>query len=107
MMNIDLTGKNALVCGATKGIGNATAILMAKLGANVTMVSRNESLLSRIIRDLDTSAGQVHDYIAADFTKPEDLREKLLEKVHEPKVFHILVNRMLSWVTIPIRLLRL
>lgn len=91
-MNIDLTGKNALVCGATKGIGNATALLMAKLGANVTMISRNESLLSRMVRDLDTSLGQKHDYIAADFNNPEELKEKLQEKVHEPKVFHILVN---------------
>lgn len=91
-MNIDLTGKNAIVCGATKGIGNATAILLAQLGANVTMISRNESILSRIIRDLDTTKGQVHDYIAADFSKPEDLREKIQQKVHEPKVYHILVN---------------
>ena len=91
-MNIDLTGKNAIVCGATKGIGNATAKLLAKLGANVTMISRNESLLSRIIRDLDTEKGQVHDYIAADFSKPEDLREKMQQKVNEPKVYHILVN---------------
>lgn len=91
-MNINLTGKNAIVCGATKGIGNATAILLAQLGANVTMVSRNESLLSRIIRDLDTTQGQNHDYIAADFSKPELLREKMQQKVNEPKIYHILVN---------------
>lgn len=91
-MNIDLTGKNAIVCGATKGIGNATAKLMASVGANVTMISRNESILSNIIRDLDTSKGQTHDYIAADFSNPKDLQEKLEAKVNEPKVYHILVN---------------
>lgn len=91
-MNINLIGKNAIVCGATKGIGNASAILLAQLGANVTMVSRNESLLSRIIRDLDSTQGQNHDYIAADFSKPELLREKIQQKVNEPKVYHILVN---------------
>ncbi|MFN9110466.1 MAG: SDR family oxidoreductase [Bacteroidota bacterium] len=91
-MNIDLTGKNALVCGATKGIGNATAKLLASLGANVTMVARDENLLSRMIRDLDKEKGQVHDYIAADFSKPEVLKEKLQIKVHEPKVYHILIN---------------
>jgi 3-oxoacyl-[acyl-carrier protein] reductase len=56
------------------------------------MISRNESILSRIIRDLDTAKGQVHDYIAADFSKPEDLREKIQQKVQQPKVYHILVN---------------
>jgi 3-oxoacyl-[acyl-carrier protein] reductase len=91
-MQINLQGKNALVCGASRGIGNAIAILYAKLGANVTLVSRNGAVLERIIRDLDTSAGQRHDFIAADFSKPEELREKIKQKVVEPKVFHILVN---------------
>ena len=91
-MQINLTGKNALVCGSTKGIGNAIAMLYAKLGANVTLVARNGALLERIIRDLDTSIGQKHDFIAADFSKPEELKEKVLIKVHEPKVYHILVN---------------
>jgi 3-oxoacyl-[acyl-carrier protein] reductase len=34
-MNIDLSGKNALVCGSTKGIGFAIAKQFALLGANV------------------------------------------------------------------------
>ena len=91
-MQINLTGKNAMVCGSTKGIGNSIAMLYAKLGANVTLVARNGALLERIIRDLDTSMGQKHDFIAADFSKPEELKEKVLQKVHEPKVYHILVN---------------
>ncbi len=91
-MQINLIGKNALVCGSTKGIGNAIAMLYAKLGANVTLVARNGALLERIIRDLDTSMGQKHDFIAADFSKPEELKEKVLIKVHEPRVYHILVN---------------
>ena len=91
-MQINLTGKNAMVCGSTKGIGNSIAMLYAKLGASVTLVARNGALLERIIRDLDTSMGQKHDFIAADFSKPEELKEKVLQKVHEPKVYHILVN---------------
>ena len=41
-MNISLQNMNAMVCGSTQGIGQATAILMAKMGASVTLVSRNE-----------------------------------------------------------------
>lgn len=92
MMNISLKDKNALVCGASRGIGNAIAMLYASLGANVTLVARNGAILERIIRDLDTTQGQKHDFIAADFSKPEELREKITQKVHEPKVYHILVN---------------
>jgi 3-oxoacyl-[acyl-carrier protein] reductase len=35
-MNIDLTGKNALVCGSSQGIGKAIALELAFLGARVT-----------------------------------------------------------------------
>lgn len=91
-MIINLQGKNALVCGASRGIGNAVAKQFAALGANVTLVSRSESILERVIRDLDTDMGQKHDFIAADFNKPNELREKLQAKIHEPKVYHILVN---------------
>ncbi|MFI5222045.1 MAG: SDR family oxidoreductase [Bacteroidia bacterium] len=91
-MQIDLSGKNALVCGASRGIGNAIAILFAKLGANVTLVARNSALLERILRDLDKTKGQIHDFIAVDFSKPEELKEKITGKVNEPKVYHILVN---------------
>jgi 3-oxoacyl-[acyl-carrier protein] reductase len=91
-MNINLTGKNALVCGASRGIGNAIAQQFATLGANVTLVSRSETILERIVQDLDTSKGQQHDFIAADFNKPDELKEKLTAIIHEPKVYHILVN---------------
>jgi len=91
-MNINLKGKNALVCGASRGIGNAVAKQFALLGANVTLVSRSESILQQIVKDLDTTQGQNHDFIAADFNKPDELKERITEKINEPKVFHILVN---------------
>lgn len=91
-MNINLQGKNALVCGASRGIGNAIAKQFALLGANVTLVSRSESILQQIVKDLDTSNGQLHDFIAADFNKPDELKALLDVKMNEPKVYHILVN---------------
>ena len=40
-----LSGKHAIVCGASKGIGAATAKMLAKAGAKVTAVSRNPQQL--------------------------------------------------------------
>jgi len=91
-MNIDLTGKNALVCGSTKGIGYAIAIQFAILGANVTLMARNVGLLERVVRDLDTSRGQKHNFIVADFTKPDSVRDAIDAKVNSHTIYHILVN---------------
>ena len=57
-MNLDLKNKNAIVCGSTQGIGEASAIELAKLGANITLIARNESKLLDVLNDLDKSEGQ-------------------------------------------------
>ncbi|HMR55789.1 MAG TPA: SDR family NAD(P)-dependent oxidoreductase, partial [Cyclobacteriaceae bacterium] len=43
-MNLNLEGKNALVCGSTQGIGKASAVELAKMGATITLVARNEQI---------------------------------------------------------------
>ena len=40
-MDLRISGKNALVCGASKGLGRACAEALAKEGVNVTLVARN------------------------------------------------------------------
>lgn len=45
MMTIDLTGKKAIVCGSSQGIGKATAIKIAESGAEVTLIARDEKKL--------------------------------------------------------------
>lgn len=92
-MNLDLIGKNALVCGGSKGIGQAIAIELAKLGANVTLCSRTESLLQSTANELDNSKGNKHDYFSADFSKPEALKTALDTYLAKSgKHFNILIN---------------
>lgn len=89
-MNIDLTGKHALVCGSTQGIGKAAAIELALLGAKVTLVARNEEKLKAAVADLDRMCN--HDYIVADFSSPENVKNALAEYMKNGQEFHILVN---------------
>jgi 3-oxoacyl-[acyl-carrier protein] reductase len=90
-MNLSLQHKNALVCGSTQGIGKAAAIELALLGANVTLLARNEESLKASVRDLDTTLGQEHTYLIADFADTNALKA-LAENSIAKGNYHILVN---------------
>ncbi|MBX7150999.1 SDR family oxidoreductase [bacterium] len=91
-MEIKLDNKNALVGGSTQGIGKAIAVQMAKSGANVTLVARNEDSLRTVCNELDTSRGQRHAYIIADFSKPTELKTSISGFLKQASPIHILVN---------------
>lgn len=88
-MEISLKGKRAIVCGSTEGIGKAIALEFAKAGAEVTLIARNESNLQETLSELE---GNNHDYITADFSNPEELRQSLNKYFSSGKTVHILVN---------------
>lgn len=92
-MDLSLLGKNALVCGASKGIGKGAAIELASLGANITLVSRSAGKMSDVIKemDMDIDKGQDHDFLVADFSDPADLRKKVKGLVLR-RPYHILIN---------------
>ena len=79
-MDLSLQGKRALVGGASRGIGRATAIELASQGAEVCCIARNEDGLQSLIGQLDTSAGQSHDYICGDANDPIVLAAKIEQK---------------------------
>ena len=91
-MKIDLTGKRALVCGSTQGIGKAIAMEFAASGASVVLVARSEESLRAVLRELPASKTQNHNFIVADFSDPEGLRAKMQNFVTENPPVHILVN---------------
>jgi len=91
-MDLDLTKKTAMVCGSTQGIGKATAIELAKMGASVVLIARSEESLKACVSELNVSHGQRHSYLAADFSLPEKLRMKLEAAIGELPTIHILVN---------------
>ena len=92
-MNLSLQHKNALVCGSSAGIGKAAAMALATLGANITLLARNEEKLKKVIQELPVSGDQHHDYWVADFNQPTEL-QKVVENALSlsPKNYHILIN---------------
>lgn len=91
-MIVDLTGKRAVVCGSSQGIGRAAAFELASLGASVLLVARNEPALLEVKKSLAEVTGQEHEILVADFSDPETLREKINEFVRGHPPCHILVN---------------
>lgn len=65
-----LEGKTILVTGASSGIGKATAIECAKMGAKVVITGRNEERLQEVFNSLE---GEGHIQILADLSNDEDI----------------------------------
>ena len=87
-----LTGRTAVVCGSTQGIGLATAKKMATMGANLVLVARNEEKLKQALTDLPTNANQNHSYLVADFSNPLALKFLIQDWVDKGNIANILVN---------------
>lgn len=93
-LKIDLEGKQALVGGATSGIGLATAEIMAKHGCSVTVIGRSKEKCESVIRKLDSNAGQIHDFICADANDSEELRTQLKNYAKTKSEVHFWVNNI-------------
>lgn len=88
-MELSLFGKRALVCGASDGIGRATAIALADQGASVFAVARSEERLRRLMEELP---GKDHGYVAIDLNHHNEVRERLEKNIRESGPFEILIN---------------
>ena len=90
-MNIDLSGKNALVGASTSGIGKATAMQLAASGATVTLMSRSLDKLESVKQSLSTENGQQHQILQVNFTDYTAFKSIITSYFEENSV-DILVN---------------
>ena len=88
-MKIDLTGKNSLIGGSSKGIGLGIATELANSGARVCLMARNETKLKEVVDQLPNSEN--HSYLVVDFSKFEEYKIKIEEYIKNNQV-DILVN---------------
>jgi len=87
-----LKGFNALVCGSTSGIGQATAIEFSNLGANVTLFARNEKKLKSTIAKLKINGDQSHQYLVGDFDDNASIKTTITNHIQNGNQYHILIN---------------
>jgi len=91
-MDLNLSGKRALICGSSDGIGKAAALEMAQMGASITLLARNAEKLEAVRRELASSEGQQHQILVADFDQLEDLEQIIKSHVAAGNDYNILVN---------------
>ncbi len=87
-MDLGIAGRNAIVCGSSKGLGHACALALAREGVNVWITARTELTLLEAADEIRQNAtGEVHA-VVADVTT-ETGRDALLAACPKPD---ILVN---------------
>jgi NAD(P)-dependent dehydrogenase (short-subunit alcohol dehydrogenase family) len=86
-----LKGRNALITGASKGLGRAMAVALAKQGAHLILVARDKEKLEAVAKEV-VDAGSQADVFAADIAKEDQVLQ--LESDVSAKVgkVQILIN---------------
>lgn len=91
MSVFDLTGRTALITGASRGIGRAAALLLARQGARVVLAARNEELLDEVAGAVRASGGEAHP-MALDLGRHESIPAAVRGLPSEFAAVDILVN---------------
>ncbi len=91
-MNLDLTGKTAVVCGSSQGMGRSIAQQLASMGATIVLFARNPGTLETVKETLSTSASQQHQILVADFNDPSEVNNVIIQYVNEGGKANIIIN---------------
>jgi 3-oxoacyl-[acyl-carrier protein] reductase len=91
-MQLDLSGKNAVVTGGTRGIGRGIVLALANAGANVLTCYRQEGeAVESLARELKETGGQ-HHLVRADVGQPAEIERLVEEARTRLGSVHVLVN---------------
>jgi len=98
-IDVDLTGRSAVVTGATSGLGKCTAIELARLGATVTLVGRNQDKTEQVAKAIAEQTGSHAVRVEiTDLSLMAEVRA-LADRLETP--MHVLVNN--AGVLLPTR----
>jgi len=88
---MSLSGRVALVTGASQGIGRACAIKLANAGATVAVAARNQEKLTELVKQITDGAGKAAAFVV-DVADEEQIKSALKAAIVEFGKIDILVN---------------
>lgn len=91
-MDLGLEGKKAIVAGASRGIGKAIAIDLAREGVDMAIVSRSQADLDKTAREINDETGRTIIPMALDVTQRDQVDRVVAEAASQLGGLHILVN---------------
>ncbi len=91
-MDLGLTGKAALVGGASKGIGKATARVLAQEGCRVAICARHQETLEAAAAEIREATGAEVLAVACDMTRYEEIRGLVAQAAERFGRLDIVVN---------------
>jgi NAD(P)-dependent dehydrogenase (short-subunit alcohol dehydrogenase family) len=86
-----LSGKIALISGASKGLGRAMALALSEAGATVALVSRDQEKLQNVKQEIESSGGKAKVFVA-DVAKEDNVRDLESEVSNQLGKVQILIN---------------
>lgn len=76
-MNLNLQGRKAIICGASKGLGRACALALAEEGVDLVINARSADTLQQTAEEIRARTGVKVQAVAADITTPAGRAEVL------------------------------
>ncbi len=91
-MSFEIKNKNVLITGATSGIGEATAINLAKQGANIFFIARNNLKAQNLSDKIESISGKRPKFFIADLASLNNIKDAALEFISLDIPLHVLLN---------------
>jgi len=88
-----MTGRTCMITGSTSGIGHATAIGLAKIGADLVLVCRDRSRADQTVAAIRATNENTHvEVMLADLSSQQAIRRLACDYLASDRPLHVLVN---------------
>src|SRR2546425_9315321 len=99
-INVDMTGKTCLITGGNSGIGNATALGLTRMGANVVIVSRSKEKGEAALTEIITKSGKRNvELMLADMSSQDSIRRLAGDFKAGHEKLNLLINNAVVYLT--------